>query len=85
MTIAEEKRRRLREFMQRYDGQEQQTVTTTDAEETVPATEVKRSRKYRRPQIIVLGGRKTDKSQTSMLTAVVCLQLLILAILIIRK
>lgn len=85
MTIAEEKRRRLREFMQRYDGQEQQTVTTTDAVETVPATEVKRSRKYRRPQIIVLGGRKTDKSQTSMLTAVVCLQLLILAILIIRK
>lgn len=85
MTIQEEKRRRLREFMQRYDGQEQQTVTTTDAVETVPATEVKRSRKYRRPQIIVLGGRKTDKSQTSMLTAVVCLQLLILAILIIRK
>ncbi len=85
MTIAEEKRRRLREFMQRYDGQEQQTVTTTDAVETVPATEVKRSRKYRRPQIIVLGGRKTDKSQTSMLTAVLCLQLLVLAILIIRK
>lgn len=85
MTIQEEKRRRLREFMQRTDGKEQRITAATETEETVPATEVKRSRKYRRPQIIVLGGRKTDKSQTSMLTAVVCLQLLILAILIIRK
>lgn len=84
MDIGEEKRRRLREFMQRTAGEEQQTLST-ETVETVPATEVKRSRKYRRPQIIVLGGRKTDKSQTSMLTAVVCLQLLILAILIIRK
>lgn len=84
MTIGEEKRRRCREFMQRTDGERQQTLST-ETVETVPATEVKRSRKYRRPQIIVLGGRKTDKSQTSMLTAVLCLQLLVLAILIIRK
>ena len=84
MTIAEEKRQRCKRRMQLFEGEEQ-TAAATEPVETVPATEVKRSRKYRRPQIIVLGGRKTDKSQTSMLTAVVCLQLLILAILIIRK
>lgn len=85
MTIAEEKRQRCKRRMQLLEGGEQRITAATETVETVPATEVKRSRKYRRPQIIVLGGRKTDKSQTSMLTAVLCLQLLVLAILIIRK
>lgn len=85
MTIQEEKRRRAKEFLRRFNGEEtmqdeQQAGQEAGKEPAAPA--VKPST---RPQVIILGNTRGNGNQSGVFAVMICIELLILAVLILKR